>query len=69
MVFHNQKCNPIKVLEQVRNIYYVTILYNKGTNMVNQDNITGKEIQRKNWSKAVKCWNPLQMGWLKWNTD
>lgn len=46
--FHNQKCNFVQIIEQVRNIYHYTVLFGKNANLNNLDGITGNKVQDKN---------------------
>lgn len=41
IIFCNHKCSPIYVLEMAKKIFHNTFLYNKDTNMNNQENIVG----------------------------
>lgn len=47
VIFHYPKCNLVEVIEQARNTYHFTLLYNKCINMVSQDDTAGKIIQEQ----------------------
>lgn len=45
VIFRNHKCNPVKVIEQARNTYQHTLLYNKNTNFSNLVDAKGKKFK------------------------
>lgn len=40
-IFNNQNSNPVKIVEQARNIYHTILVCNKASNLVNQEILTG----------------------------
>lgn len=68
LIFHNQKCNFVQIIEQARHTYLYTVLY-KSTNMNNLDVIAGNKAQDKTRTNNIKQWSPALVNWLNWNID
>lgn len=68
-MFHNKKCNLIELLSTIGILYHVTLLYNRSTNTVTQDDIAGREIHDKYKKDIAKHWNRSSVGFLKWKTN
>lgn len=50
-------------------MYHATILYNKNTNKVNQDNVSCMIGQKKSQQNSFNNWAPPSADWLKLRTD
>lgn len=56
-------------VEQAKNTYCYTLLYNKSINLHNLDVSTSNKFKDVQRNSIVKLWSPPPDGWLNWNTD
>lgn len=56
----------VYVLGKAEKIFHNTMLYNKGTNLNNLENVAGSKDNNAGKIYKVKHWDLPPIGWLKW---
>lgn len=63
-VLRNLNCNPVHVTEMESKVYHDTILYHKGTNIIDVANLVGPSMMSAGKIFKVKHWDLLLLGGL-----